>query len=118
MNIDELKKLDAEATPGPWAQRSAGVDEINDEPVCYVESDDRPINFVATQGGGCGAAIGIPDGRLIVAMRNALPALLAELEALRDVACEAENLLNGDPTAPDDLRRALVILRAMEAKHG
>ncbi|MBX5463524.1 MAG: hypothetical protein IRZ28_20840 [Steroidobacteraceae bacterium] len=65
-----LRALDAAASPAPWA------------PVLGWEE---------------GGVIGEADSRLIVAIRNALPALLAELEAVRAERDQLAAELAGNP---------------------
>lgn len=71
-DIATLRKLLAEATPGPW-----------DEDTCLIQA-------CAFSGGHAHAEFIEPtDATLIVALRNAAPALLDELERLRAEAAEA-----------------------------
>lgn len=79
LDLDELERLEREATPGPW--------ETTADPLSGVPA------FVKTPGELI-AADAPADAALIVAARNALPALLVELRALREVAKVAEAHLN------------------------
>lgn len=69
VNLDELKSLLASATPGPWRHKpfefeGSGAIEI---PEVFWSYD-----------------LGENDASLIVALRNAAPALIAELEAAQE----------------------------------
>lgn len=78
--IARLRELEGRATPGPWdgsyrlrnVIATIGRDKMNGEPHggARISSDGEPASFTA-------------DRALIVAMRNALPSLLAEVERLR-----------------------------------
>lgn len=70
IDLEHLEKLLAEATPRPW---SAGVLDTG-EPYIYPPSP--PGKEVA-------------DCRMVVALRNAAPALIAELKAARELAIAA-----------------------------
>lgn len=86
--IERLKRLEAEATNGEWtvakdAQGSLGKEwkriEGPQYPVVHARSFDRRLNgYTETY---CGVQVRAADADLIVAMRNALPALLAVAEA-------------------------------------
>ena len=82
--IDKLERLEREATPGPWKI-----------------SDKTPVVVVIPGGGANGndwqfdAGDRYPDvhnASLIVASRNALPALLSQLREQRERAAEVEPL--------------------------
>ncbi len=70
--LDRLRALEAEATPGPWVRWSAGGELVGVIPAgrpggcCVRDSDDDN---------------GDANLRLIAASRNAMPSLLAVLEA-------------------------------------
>ena len=70
VDIDELERLLAVATDGPWRQ-PWGVDD----PTIYAADDDF---LIYDEGGHTGA-----DAALIVAARNSLPAILTEIRELR-----------------------------------
>jgi len=94
-SLDELKRLEAAATPGPWRVDQCG--EVYTEAV--TEWDE---------GAGCDLyktllntsyySDGNPNGALTAAMRNALPALLAVAEAAR--------IPDEEQLVPDDDERA------------
>jgi len=67
MTIDQLKELEAKATPGPWEHRQ--VDGLNDIATPAGWIDDCSDNFA-----------------LIAAMRNAMPALLEVARAAKHAA--------------------------------
>lgn len=69
-DIDELERLLAAATDGPWRQGSGVAD-----PTIYTADDDF---LIYDEGGHTGA-----DAALIVAARNSLPAILTEIRELR-----------------------------------
>ena len=84
--IEDLRKLEAKATPGPWAfgpygdENKYGVGVVmdeNDEPIVGLDETDDGIvvESVAPE------VDGYANAALIAAMRNALPALLRVVEA-------------------------------------
>ena len=96
LDLPALKALNEKATPAPWTN---GIPARNDSHMCQINAwpDGEP------QGHRIGVGIGVtwhPDivvsyvglsrqtcvdnANLIAAMRNALPALLAEVERLRE----------------------------------
>jgi len=89
-DLDELRRLLADATPGPWhdtyehyvSDELAGPDGKS---LLHARSnsDDPEPCFRHT-----------PDAQLVIAMRNAMPALLAEAEAGRKLreACDGLDL--------------------------
>lgn len=78
IDLDELERLELEATPGPWAYPRMGSVER--------ESDRAELAVGVT----------VPNGRLIAAARNALPVLIRELRAAR--ACIEEIRRISGPT--------------------
>lgn len=80
--VAELRRLDAEATPGPWdsVQGGDGVEE--------------PRHFVCVmRATGTAADFDENNSALIAATRNALPRLLDEREALLCELAEAVRLV-------------------------
>lgn len=76
-DINALQELDAQATPGPWSLGDVDADgysAIHPPPMPGWPDPTRCLVVYADQ----------RDGPLIVAMRNALPGLLAELTQLRE----------------------------------
>ncbi len=97
MKLNELKRLDAKATPGPW----------RDEQNAILDSNDAWIADAAF------AHSGARNSALIAAARNALPALLAVAEAAKRLRDANDNdgsiAFNG---AMEDLSVALHALEA------
>jgi len=81
--IAELRRLLAAATPGPWEADLDG--NANGEPLIYGQTRDWWIATLHPQCLGSLEALRLADAALIVALRNAAPALL-------DAADEAERL--------------------------
>lgn len=75
--LDELRALEGEATPGPWTR-------IHGESRYELYGAGLVNRFVAKMSLDDGIAWA--DGALILAARNALPRLLGELERLRTLA--------------------------------
>lgn len=78
LDLAELRRLHEAATPGPWDERG---DENDRESSSYVVSEA----YVDEEPGICGDCnkhwpLVRADAELIVAARNALPALLARAE--------------------------------------
>lgn len=72
--IAELRKLEAQATPGPWAWVDVAGDIYGD-----INSDSDEVIYVVHEK----HFDNDDDPELIEAMRNALPTVLAELELLQ-----------------------------------
>jgi hypothetical protein len=92
VDVKRLRELEAKATPGPWELRrdddeggyityDIGVGGLTIARVPEDTRDDDEIKMAAH------------DARLVADMRNALPALLDELESLRFRLSIAESLL-------------------------
>lgn len=75
--ITRLKELEAAATPGPWSWEYEGDQGSN-----IIET--REGYAVITRDAGYYGP-NIPTGDLIIEMRNALPKLLAMVEAAQEV---------------------------------
>lgn len=104
VDLDELERLEREATPGPWELWEehlyifAGPAEENGPgclkgarvTICEADFDDGEWEY--QQAAERGNAVGSPesDFNLIAAARNALPDLLAELRTLRARVAEME----------------------------
>ena len=82
--MDELRRLLAEATPGPWKETRS----------FFYAAPDAEINGAALREGHggrfIGSCLGVPEVRyanaaLIVALRNNAEALLAVADAAREV---------------------------------
>lgn len=79
VDLDELERLEREATPGPWKIA-----------ITKFPSGDSEWEYqLATERGH--AATPYSDFALIVAARNALPDLIAELHTLRARVAELEH---------------------------
>lgn len=81
--IAELERLDGEATKGPW--REGGITHESTKfahEVRFVEvsSPDGAVLFRSEKDPGLQA---LDDARFVARVRNALPALLAEIRRLR-----------------------------------
>lgn len=94
VDLDALEALIAAATPAPWR------DCRHDDGGCqcgHVWS--LPVDMVVARcydeqpDGSLGLAAQKANARLIAAMRNALPALLADLARLRAIEAAAEALI-------------------------
>jgi len=95
MKLDELKRLDAEATPGPWRDTDYGVERVG----VYGEIVEDP-------------RMGEPDRALIAAARNALPALLAVAEAAEAIHVNHRDYGHVDESWYEALRARLAELEA------
>lgn len=85
-NISELRRLESQATPGPWSVQY-GYNLLAVDPRggfrcpltnSGMDYNERGANYA-----------------LIAAMRNALPALLDEIERLRNRVAEMAALVSG-----------------------
>lgn len=101
--IEELRRLSAEATPGPWV-----VKDADDEP--YVDSDFGVVAQVFTT----------YDAALIAEARNHLDALLDVAQAAR--ACFDEQMRGWTPVTPRwvntmaDLRDKVAALERLDQR--
>lgn len=75
MNLGELKELEAKATPGPWK-----LDKPGKAPYTIISRNGGWETLVANISWLADAE---DNGPFILAMRNALPELIAEIEKLR-----------------------------------
>jgi hypothetical protein len=90
--VAELRRLEALATPAPWD-------------VHRYDCDDADINYQLQRCGGAGEVVtnvfestnqnNRADARYIAALRNAAPALLAELDRLREAVEGQRKALRG-----------------------
>lgn len=79
-DLDALAALEAGATPGPWSS-------VRTEPCCVIPHEEHHDLYAGPPGGtgdnvACHTA-NAADAACIVATRNALPALIAEVRARR-----------------------------------
>jgi hypothetical protein len=105
--LARLRRLDAEATPGPW--RAGDGEDIDprrrtlwasfDESLLCSDPHSRLERFIYRQ-----------DVDLVVAMRNALPALLRVVQAAEELDCWPPDGLLREKAA-DALHDALAALR-------
>lgn len=89
MKLEELKKLEQAATPGPWGAASIGGGKYRLEYDLRAQGKHWDQDDEAFSNGGWKAfsPTNEPDARFIAAARNMLPKLIAALEAaqkLRD----------------------------------
>lgn len=83
-SLEELKQLNAMATPGPWLRNEANV---------FGPNHNGPDNIVVADCGNSWSQPAIADAALIVAMRNTLPLLLAEIERQRQMSEQRRAIL-------------------------
>lgn len=92
IDLDELERLEREATPGPWRW----ADDYK------TTRGETTYTLAGYQGMGvlpCDGIFNAPldcDEVFIVALRNAAPALFAELRAARKRIAELEKRTNSD----------------------
>ncbi len=102
--LAELERLEREATPGPWGCEADGdYEEIAELFGQAVRGDGKSSTVILSQ------CCPLPDAALIVAARNALPDLLAEVRRLRAIvdACARA----GCPTAADGKQVSVFVTR-------
>ena len=113
VNIEELRSLEAAATPAPWALRESnppnpariGIVNFEAAPTTIYVADNPSIVYAEPWGS---------NAALIVALRNAAPALLQLLE-------DAQKLLVflatfGDATDPVTVEVAALLARFEEVR--
>ena len=123
--IAELRRLEADATPGPWVATSDDDHERNDVVTCsqvaYVHNKHVSM-YVFTEAAADPYRSDTPwaDAQLIATARNALPALLDRLERAEAVVAVAEgvgmNWKLGAPYGFDALNEALDAYRAVRSQ--
>jgi hypothetical protein len=101
IDLEELKKLLADATPGTWIFGDQWDDDrshnIYTEEKSVFYGDDYRLEFDNEA-----------DPALVVALRNSADDLIAELEAARHVVREADRVVHcPDISDPDPLLNAL-----------
>jgi len=92
--IEELKRLHAEATPGPWVSRDGVTNIFGPQRRMVALASAYSTNVNEDR---C-AAENAANAALILALRNALPAIIARLEAAEGmeaalICYEAERLM-------------------------
>lgn len=106
MRIEELRRLEQAATPGPWSEFC----ESGDWWVARKDAEGGPLESVCDSNTNIWADQ--DDIELMIAARNALPALLRVAEAAREV-CNDYAPTEGPQTPAFALLRAA--LAALEA---
>lgn len=81
--IERLKALAEKATPGPWTERS--FDECQRCIVAPLDGKRRPLLAIVSIGPGSLDPTGTSNPAFIAATREAVPALIAELERAREL---------------------------------
>lgn len=103
MKLDDLEKLEREATPGPWTwnhvDQLVGPDDIRDY---GLGPENHPTKIIETDSGVYPPSEA--DAALIPAMRNALPKLLAVAKAARGLRNLAE--IRHEHEGPHDYGRS------------
>lgn len=101
IDLDELQRLVDAATPGPWSVQVQGT-----------QAGVAPMRWLARGFNGAeivSPATSEPNLRLISAMHNAMPAMLAELRAARELRAKSIDVDNTGleaRKAADELRDA------------
>jgi hypothetical protein len=94
--IDDIKRLLGEATPGPWALHNETCVSSGDTMTAQT-CDDEPENTPQAE----------QNAALIVAAVNALPSLLADIELLREALQAISQRHPGYGGSGDIARKAL-----------
>lgn len=101
--IAELRRLEKVATKGPWEAVERGAYGDFDGNSRVIIADDMRVGVIQTNGEpDCEA-----NADLTVAARNALPALLDEVERLQKMITHETNMVMREQKANADLRRQL-----------
>lgn len=98
MTIEELRRLESQATPGPWHIDGAETDNI-----IALRNDKQQVLVINGKRRG--------DAAFIAALRNAAPALLRVAELAAAVADM------WDPRGSDEMHELRSALAALEARH-
>ena len=103
MNVEQLRRLEQAATPGPWSSDTGGGEHGEQVQVTESKWDLAVIvEDVPPELRDSSLEQRIADARLIAAARNALPALL-------DIA-EAADLLSGYARHENDCARTTALM--------
>ena len=100
IDIKRLRELCEKATPGPWRADTCGYGDFTPDRACSIRqvSESAESGFWGivhdTSYDDCCHMMRATDAAFIVEARNALPALLDELERLRARDVEARELLD------------------------
>lgn len=81
VDLDELERLEREATPGPWEWNGIAIEAGRTDVLAPGESNSFGYGTIH---------IAEEDQNLIAALRNAAPSLFAELRTLRARVAELE----------------------------
>ena len=81
VDLDKLERLEREATPGPWEWNGIAIEAGRTDVLAPGESNSFGYGTIH---------IAEEDQNLIAALRNAAPALFAELRAARGRIAELE----------------------------
>ena len=92
--IEELKRLHAEATPGPWVSREGVTNIFGPQRRMVAIASAYSTNVNEDR---C-AAENAANAALILALRNALPAIIAQLEAGQALADALEYVIGCAPS--------------------
>ena len=102
--IAELRRLEAEATPGPWRHEGCGEvvqliehDSVSGSWDYYPGSADIASNATDYHTGSEGGIYKADDAALIAAMRNAIPSLLSAAERALELEEQVRELEHLDP---------------------
>lgn len=87
IDLDELERLEKEATPGPWRQQRDLSPDGDNWPLIFSDAPDM-LRMA------CVRTYHDVNANYLVGMRNALPALIRELRAARE--CVAKLRSGGD----------------------
>jgi hypothetical protein len=86
LKLEELKEIEAKATPGPWSYNGQGGY------VCFMSIEDgRPINYVSAPQSP-GMHLSHLDASFIAAARTMLPRLIKVAEACKTYIGEGHDL--------------------------
>lgn len=88
VELNELEYLEKAATPGPW-QAELGITHTNSIAIMYNCKDSAWLEIWAPQ--RINFEANTYNAELILASRNAMPRLLAEVRRLRALVDDSEN---------------------------
>jgi hypothetical protein len=81
--LDELERLEREATPGPWVSLIEGRDHLAGDDFIQAPGDRDPDIYVSIRVNDSFHPAAAADQDFIAAARNAMPGLIAEIRRLR-----------------------------------
>jgi hypothetical protein len=91
--LDELERLDREATPGPWGYK-AGI--LKHYAFSLDEGEDFGVSLQELHWRDGRAVPAASNAQLLPAMRNALPALIAAARERDRIVARIHRLIPGD----------------------